>query len=96
MLLIPHGRDQDDNAARIVARGAGLNVLSEATTAEIRAALHRLLNDQSYSQAASALGSRVAEETEASKIVEELEKLAKPAATQKQIDALPAPVGLAL
>jgi MGT family glycosyltransferase len=47
MLVLPHGRDQGDNAARITARGAGLALTKTADVAAIRAGLERLLGDPS-------------------------------------------------
>ena len=64
MLLIPHGRDQDDNAVRVTERGAGLALPNTATTVEIGAALRRLLDEQSFREAARKLGDAVALEAE--------------------------------
>ncbi|HEY0414279.1 MAG TPA: nucleotide disphospho-sugar-binding domain-containing protein [Allosphingosinicella sp.] len=75
MLVMPHGRDQNDNAVRVTERGAGLALPNTATTAEIRAALSRLLSEPAFGRAAAALGERVAEEVESSPVVEELEGL---------------------
>ena len=41
MLLIPHGRDQVDNARRVTERGAGLALGAEAGNVEIGAAVAR-------------------------------------------------------
>lgn len=76
MLIIPHGRDQNDNAVRVTWRGAGLSLTPVATTDEIRAALLRLLEEPGFRAAAERLGARVAEEVVNSPVVEELEALA--------------------
>lgn len=76
MLVIPHGRDQNDNAARVVERGAGLRLDPSATTDEIERALRNLLGDPSYAKAAEALGARVAEEAANSPLAEALESIA--------------------
>lgn len=76
MLIIPHGRDQNDNAVRVTERGAGLALPTTASVAEIGEALRRLLDEPSFGLAASALGILVAGEAEMSPIVEELESLA--------------------
>jgi UDP:flavonoid glycosyltransferase YjiC (YdhE family) len=79
LLVMPHGRDQADNGARVAARGAGLMLMPTASTQEIRTALERLLSDPAFSHAADRLGRAVAAEAENSPIVEVLEGLAVPA-----------------
>ena len=56
LLVIPMGRDQGDNAARVVARGAGLSVTDSATEEEIAAAVGRLLAEPHFRAAAVRLG----------------------------------------
>lgn len=77
MLVIPHGRDQADNAVRVTERGAGLALERTATTQEIRTALARLLGDPSFRSAAQKLGDDVAAEARASTLLEDLEALAR-------------------
>lgn len=77
-LCVPMGRDQDDNAVRIVERGAGLALPRTATTGEIREALRRLLGEPGFHEAAQRLGALVAAEAAAPTAVEELEALAQP------------------
>lgn len=79
MLIIPHGRDQNDNAVRVTARGAGLSLPLEADTATIRAALARLLTEPAFAEAARDLGARVAQEAAESPVAATLEALAMPA-----------------
>jgi UDP:flavonoid glycosyltransferase YjiC (YdhE family) len=75
MLVIPHGRDQADNAVRVTARGAGLALSRSASTAEIRTALERLLGEASFGAAARRLGDALAAEARAATLVEDLEAL---------------------
>lgn len=77
MLVIPHGRDQNDNAIRITERGAGLQLAPTAPTEEIGAALRRLLEEPSFAASARRLGEAVAREARRSPIVEELEAVAR-------------------
>jgi len=77
ILVIPHGRDQADNAVRITERGAGLSLPAFASTEEIRAAIKRLLDEPSFRAAARKLGDAVAAEVANSRVVEELEDAAK-------------------
>jgi MGT family glycosyltransferase len=76
MLIIPHGRDQNDNAIRVCARGAGLTLLPDATVDAIRTACTNLLNDPAFRAAAKRLGDAVAAEAENSTVVQELEEAA--------------------
>lgn len=87
MLIVPHGRDQADNAVRVSARGAGLSLPATAAVDEFRSAIVRLLGDPSFAAAAAELGARVAEEAESSPVVAELETLAAPAAIRDRCAA---------
>ncbi|WP_179948854.1 nucleotide disphospho-sugar-binding domain-containing protein [Mesorhizobium erdmanii] len=78
MLIIPHGRDQADNAVRVTERGAGLTLSRTAPTETIRAALVRQLNDPAFRLAAGALGDAVDAEWRASTLIADLEALARP------------------
>ena len=76
MLVIPHGRDQNDNAVRVTERGAGLSLMPDASVDAIRSACERLLLDPSFRAVAIRLGDLVAAEAENSPVVEELESAA--------------------
>jgi UDP:flavonoid glycosyltransferase YjiC (YdhE family) len=76
MLVVPHGRDQNDNAARVTARGAGAMLPASSAAYEYRAAIEYLLADPRYAAAARTLGERVAGEVNNSPVVDELERLA--------------------
>lgn len=76
MLIIPHGRDQTENAIRITVRGAGLSLPPSASREEIAGAIRRLLEEPSFAAAARRLGSAVAQEIRDSPVVELLEALA--------------------
>ncbi|CAN7456726.1 glycosyltransferase [Phenylobacterium sp. LjRoot225] len=72
-LVIPHGRDQDDNARRVTERGAGLSLPPGASVAEIAEAARRLLEEPGFRGAAERLGHAVRAEAQASPVVELLE-----------------------
>jgi MGT family glycosyltransferase len=78
ILVIPHGRDQNDNAIRITERGAGLSLMANASVEEIRAASQRILNEPSFRLAAVRLGDQVAADSVNSTVVQELEAAAVP------------------
>jgi MGT family glycosyltransferase len=82
MLVIPHGRDQSDNAVRVTERGAGLSLMPDAPSEAIRTACVRLLNDPSFRAAAGRLGDQVAAEAENSTVVQELEAAASDACSE--------------
>jgi UDP:flavonoid glycosyltransferase YjiC (YdhE family) len=87
MLVLPHGRDQGDNAVRVTERGAGLALPANASVPEIRSALARLLDEPGFTSAARRLGDAVARETAESSVVEVLEDLARePAALLAHAD----------
>lgn len=48
MVCMPHGRDQADNTARVVAAGAGIRLSRRASSGAIRAAVRRVLAESSY------------------------------------------------
>ena len=75
-LVIPHGRDQNDNAARIAHRGAGLMLPPSASVEAIRAACQQLLTDPHFAAAAKRLGDQVAADAAACTGADELETLA--------------------
>jgi UDP:flavonoid glycosyltransferase YjiC (YdhE family) len=79
-LVVPQGRDQNDNARRVAERGAGLSLEPTATVEEIRAAFTRLLAEPGFAFAARRLGARVAEDVASPAVVEELEAAALAAA----------------
>ena len=48
MVCLPHGRDQNDNTARVVAAGAGVRLSRRASVEAIRAAVQTVLREPSY------------------------------------------------
>ncbi len=56
LVCAPLGRDQGDNAARVVARGAGVRIRPGARPAKIAAAVSRVLGDPRYAEGAWRLG----------------------------------------
>jgi len=76
LLCMPMGRDQNDNAARVVAHGAGICLQTSASTDEVQAALKQLISDISFARAARRLGDAVAAEAASSPVVQELVRLA--------------------
>lgn len=82
-LILPHGRDQADNAIRVAHRGAGIILEPTSPAGAIRAALVQLLEDPSYIEAAAALSTRVRQEFDPCRVVTELTELASGSAGQE-------------
>jgi UDP:flavonoid glycosyltransferase YjiC (YdhE family) len=75
LVLIPQGRDQDDNADRVATTGVGLTLPRDADPASIAAAVRDVLRDPSFRIAARRMGSDIAAAgggAEAATIVESL------------------------
>jgi MGT family glycosyltransferase len=76
MLCMPMGRDQNDNAARVFARGVGLRLSPKAATEKIRTVVEQLLHDPTYMQRAHELGQQITRDAMESPAVEILENVA--------------------
>ena len=76
LLCLPMGRDQNDNAARVVHRGAGLTLPADASSDAIAAAVRRLLDEPAFMTAAQALGAAIRADETARDAAARLEALA--------------------
>ena len=76
LVCMPMGRDQNDNAARIVARGAGLRLKPTATVAAIRTAVRSVLDSPGYRAKAQELGRRIVDDARRSPAISILEEVA--------------------
>ena len=75
MVVLPQGRDQADNAARVTARGAGVTLKASASSADIADSVRLILNDACFRQAAERMGQVIRADTESGTLVTELENL---------------------
>ena len=75
-LILPMGRDQADNAARVEAKGAGLRLPPTASEAEIAAAVNRLIAEPQFKAAARLLGEAIKADIDRSSLVDEMETIA--------------------
>ena len=82
VLCLPMGRDQDDNAARVVARGAGLRLKPTASSERIAVALRRLLSEPTFAEGAKRLGRVIRDDAAADHAVHALEALGPGAAAR--------------
>jgi len=69
------GKDQPAIAARVAASGAGLRVAPDATSGQIRAAVERVLAEETFRAAARRLGAQIVAERGAERAVDEIEAL---------------------
>jgi MGT family glycosyltransferase len=84
LLVMPMGRDQGDNAARVEAKGAGLRLPPSASEADIAVAASRLIREPQFRECARRLGDAVKADMAASALVSEMEAIvAKDAVRQR-------------
>lgn len=76
MVCMPHGRDQGDNAARVVAAGVGLRVSRVASVRRLRSTFKSALSTESLRPAAADLKQAIRRQDGAAGTVRELEALA--------------------
>jgi UDP:flavonoid glycosyltransferase YjiC (YdhE family) len=74
-VVLPHGRDQADNAARVVHHGAGASLPRTARPQAIARAVRRVLDDPAHRRAASALGAAIRRDAASGALVRELESV---------------------
>ncbi len=76
LVVAPLGRDQPDNAARVVYAGAGLRVSRKASVADLQKALGRVLDEPRFRTAARRMAATLAAERDEGLVVDELERTA--------------------
>jgi MGT family glycosyltransferase len=80
MVVIPHGRDQKDNAVRAEAKGVAVTVRRGASSQRVAQAVRRVLEDPTYGANAKRLAEEVRRDASSDTLVSALEQLphAKP------------------
>jgi MGT family glycosyltransferase len=73
LIVVPLGRDQPDNAGRVVHAGAGIRLRKNATASALRTAISRVTEDPRYRAAARRMAARLASERDDNLVVNELE-----------------------
>ncbi len=76
LVVMPMGRDQADNAVRVVACGAGVQLSAGAGVGRLRSTVERLLADEGTLSAARTMARTIARETRGDPAVAALEALA--------------------
>lgn len=75
LIVLPHGRDQADNAVRVVGRGAGVTLKRTAKAGAIAGAVSTVLDDPGFAVAAERLGAAIRRDAAGTALVDELEDL---------------------
>ncbi len=76
LVCLPMGRDQADNAARVVSLGAGLQCSSKARVVDMRRTIRRALEEPQFREGARRVADGIAREGGPSVAIGELESLA--------------------
>lgn len=76
VVVMPFGRDQKDNGARVAAAGAGLSLPSTATPARIAGAVRRVLEEPGFRRGAERMAAVIARDVKEDRAVAEMEALA--------------------
>lgn len=87
LVCVPDGRDQPDNAARVVVVGAGVRVSKKSSPEKLRRVIVRALEDQSLKHGAVVMADALARKNGATTIADELERLAAHNAVQATMPA---------
>lgn len=78
IISLPHGRDQEDNAARVVEAGAGIRLPKRASVAKLRRTIAAALADESVRDGATRMAAAFRGQDGATRVAEELEALVAP------------------
>jgi len=76
LIVVPMGRDQPDNAARVLYASAGIRLRKNASADALRGAIGRVIGDPRYRAAAGAMAARLTAERDDNRVVDELEQVA--------------------
>ena len=81
LAVVPPGRDQPGNAARVMHAGAGTRLRKNASVSALRAAVAGVIEDPRYRAAAGRMAGRLAAERDDGLIIDELGHMAVDACT---------------
>ncbi|WP_068278648.1 nucleotide disphospho-sugar-binding domain-containing protein [Aldersonia kunmingensis] len=75
LVILPHGRDQADNAVRVTTRGAGVMLARKAAPKKIAAAVQKVVTGDAYRASAGRLGASIRRDAAGDALIGELEDL---------------------
>jgi len=84
LVCVPDGRDQPDNAARVLAAGAGVRVRKKASPRKLRRVIAQALGDPALKRGAEAMAEVLSRSNGALTVAEGVERLGAP-------ESIPAP-----
>ena len=76
VVVMPFGRDQKDNGARVEAAGAGLSIPAKSNRGRIAAAIRRLLEQPRFKEGAQRMAAIIQRDLKDDRAVAEMEALA--------------------
>lgn len=94
LVCLPMGRDQGDNAARVVHHGAGLALRRSSSPSRIARAIDRVLDEPRFRESAVRLQRRILADAQADIGVAELERLAGSTPAPRQGEPAPEPLAV--
>jgi MGT family glycosyltransferase len=75
LICLPMGRDQGDNAAKVVYHDAGIKLSKEASPTKIRKAVSTIINSPTYKLKAINIGAKIKSDAQAESVATALESL---------------------
>ena len=83
LVCMPMGRDQNENAARVVHHGAGVRLSPSAAPARIREAVSQVVSSPAFRERARAIGNQIVRDARGSRAVSVLEEVALSASPKR-------------
>jgi len=74
LVVMHHGRDQADNAARVTTRGAGVAISRKASSRQISRAIAEVLANDDARRAAAEFGRVIVRHAASTALIDELER----------------------
>lgn len=93
VVVMPFGRDQKDNGARVEVAGAGLSLSPKASPARIAVAIRRVLEEPHFRECAQRMAAIVARDVQEDRAVAEMETLTTRHQSPAPVVAHPEPGG---
>lgn len=75
IICLPMGRDQDDNALKVVSKGCGIKLPRKSGSTKIKKAIARIFSNDSYKRNARKMKDELGEETGIEEVIEEINHL---------------------
>jgi UDP:flavonoid glycosyltransferase YjiC (YdhE family) len=93
VVVMPFGRDQKDNGARVVVAGAGLSLSPNASPARIAVAIRRVLEEPGFREGAQRMAAIIGRDVKEDRAVVEMEALTTRHQSSTPVVARPSQLG---